>query len=447
MTSLSMADALPLLGKWRQTDGGAELLLKQSLTRHWSLERGVLQTSKGRERGAAVRVVLADGRSSLVAAAVPTINGLRRDLGQALLLARDSAPDPHLTLPGAVPGQDQLPPRPAGPSPAGRSASDTAKDILQRLQQSGSPAARILKCWVTMGDVVTELANTAGAIGYHRMELTSLGVLLAGNHSEPLGHQELFPGIVTPDPQRFLEAALTRAAGVFGPPARAPGSRSVLVLTPEAAAPLLAAIGSRFVPLPDHPADVPPFAEPGVRVAQPGITLVDDGLHPGGLRNAAFDGEGTPARTTVLVRDGVMESLVHDRRSASRAGTSSTGNAIRDSYRQWPVPGLTTLVLRPLSGLVEDDLTSDVSRGLCAIDAAPPDPDRLAAGLFSIRLRGRLIHNGRLRSPAGPVRFQLPLAELLPRLRAAAGQPRTVVLDGCVESPMIRLDGVLLEHR
>ncbi len=444
MTALHMADALPLLGLWRQTDGGAELLLKQSLTRRWSLERGVFQTSKGRERGGAARVVMHDGRSGLVTAAVPTVTGLKRDLEQALLLARDSAPDPHLTLPGAHPGQDALPPCAAVPSPSGQLGPDTAKDLLQHLQRSGSPAISILKCWVTQGAVVTELANTAGVIGCHQCDLMSLGVLLAGNHGEPLVHQELFSGSAMLDPRHFLETALSRAAGVFGSPAQASGFRSVLVLTPEAAAPLLAAIGSCFVPAPGQTA-APLPAAPGVRVAQPGITLVDNGLHPGGLRNAAFDGEGTPSRSTILVRDGIMKSLVHDRRSGSLAGTASTGNAVRDSYRQWPVPGLTTLVLRPLAGLGADDLIGDVSRGLYAIDAAPPDSDRLEAGLFSIRLRGRLIHDGRLRSPADAVRFQLPLSELLPRLSAAAGRPRMAVLDGCVETPMIRMDGVRLE--
>ncbi len=180
-------------------------------------------------------------------------------------------------------------------------------------------------------------------------------------------------------------------------------------------------------------------------MAPAGITLADDGRHPGGPRSAPFDGEGTATDTTVLVRDGILQSLVHDRRSASRSGTRSTGNAVRDSYRQGPAPGLTTLVLHPRPDLTEDDLLGDISRGLYAVVAAPPDPDRLEAGIFSIRFRGRLINRGRLLSPTGPVAFRLPLDDLLPRLRAAAGRPRLIALDGGVETPLLRLDGVRLD--
>jgi PmbA protein len=434
-----MADALQLLEQWRDPEGNAELLLKRSRSRQRMVSERSVETAAGREAGVAVRVVLHDGRSSLVSAAAPGSDRLTTLFRRARQLAAASAPDPHLSLPGPPPGAPADVPGSDGP-PEPFLGEDEAKSLLSRLLGAGTRTVRVVQAWLREGRAVNELAGTAGFHGRHCWYTAGLGVLMAGIGPQPLVHEELFTGAEPPLPRPFLERALARATGLAGPPVDLPGSTNVLVLSPEAAAPLLLALGSRFVPRQD--VDPP---SPGARITAPGITLVDDGRHPGGLRSAPFDGEGSPTTATVLVEEGLFRSLVHDRRSASRAGVSSTGNAVRDSYRQWPAPGLSTLVLRPTPGLGEDDLLSDISRGYFALDAAQPDPDRLESGIFSTRLRGRLVQGGRLLSPAGPVRLRLPLDELLPRLSAAAGRPRLVALDGCAESPLLRLEGVRLD--
>lgn len=450
---LRMDEALPLLTRWRRSGREAELLLKQSVTRQWSLANGVFQTADGRECGGAVRVVLQDGRGSLVTTTAPRADGLPALLEQAASLAGQAAPDPHQTLPPAPPETDDGSSFTThqGPPPE-LPGADTVRNRLSRLLDRGRRLApsgiRFLRVWIRQGDVVTELANTRGFVGHHRSELFSLGVLLAdaGGGTEPLTHEEPFTAAEDPDTDRFLEAALVRAAGLFGPVTSSPASAGPLVLTPEAAAPLLLALGSRFVP-PPHGGGQTSFPPAGTPVAQSGITLVDDGRHPRGLRSAPFDGEGTVAGTTVLVRDGLFQTMVHDRRSASMHGTRSTGNAVRDSYREWPAPGLTTLVLRPQPYLDEDNLLSDTGLGFFAVEASSPDPDRLEAGLLSVSLRGRLIRDGRLHTPTAPLRLRIPLDDLLPRIVATAGRPKLIALDGCVETPLVRLDGVRLESR
>ncbi len=442
MTDIPTKDALAMLRQCRSIDGAVELLIKQSRNRQWSLAAGVMETATGQEHGCALRVVLRDGRSSLVTMVRPGDAGLAHAVERAHQLAGAAHPDPHLTLPGPPP--ENTSPMVDGTGPATLSGEEAARALLERLQVPETRTARVAKAWLHHAEVSTELANTLGFAGSHRCSMTILGVLLAGSGADPLVHEELFTGSRAPDARRFLDTALARASALFGSGTEAPGSPGTLVLTPEAAAPLLAALGSRFVPRPDM-GTVPVLPTPGTRVARAGITLVDDGRHPGGPRSAPFDGEGTTSVSTVLVQDGILQTLVHDRRSASLAGTVSTGNAVRDSYRQWPAPGLTTLALLPRPDLSEDDLLGDITRGLCAVDAAPPDPDRLEAGIFSIRFRGRLIRGGRLRSPARPVIFRIPVNDLLPSLRAAAGRPRLIALDGGVNTPLLRLDGVRLE--
>lgn len=72
-------------------------------------------------------------------------------------------------------------------------------------------------------------------------------------------------------------------------------------------------------------------------VAAPGVTIVDDGRMPRGVGSEPCDGEGVPTRRNVLVDRGRLAMFTYDTYTARRAGTRSTGNAVR-SYAS--VPGI-----------------------------------------------------------------------------------------------------------
>lgn len=55
------------------------------------------------------------------------------------------------------------------------------------------------------------------------------------------------------------------------------------------------------------------------------ITLMSDGLRPWGVATAPFDGEGLPARRTVLIQDGIVRDFWADSRYASYLGIPATG--------------------------------------------------------------------------------------------------------------------------
>jgi predicted Zn-dependent protease len=69
------------------------------------------------------------------------------------------------------------------------------------------------------------------------------------------------------------------------------------------------------------------FAELGVAQFDPAISLYDDPL-ASSVPGRPFDVEGTPRHRLALVRDGVTSAVAHDRRTASAAGTVSTGHAV-----------------------------------------------------------------------------------------------------------------------
>ncbi len=274
MSALTMTDALPLLDHWPKAGGAAELLLKQSRSRLWSMAGGIMDTARGRERGSAVRVVLPDGRCSLVTAASPSFARLTRDLDRARLLAELTAPDPHLTLPGPAPDAGLQPLPATGGSPAELFGEDAARALLDRLLEPDTRCARVVKAWVRQAEVGTELVNSTGFTGSHRGILTSLGVLLDGGGEEPLVHEELLTAGAVPAPDRFLETARSRAAGIFGARGTPPGPTGSLVLTPEAAGP---AAGS-----PGHPVCSPALFDGRPGSAAAGNPGGAGGHHPGG---------------------------------------------------------------------------------------------------------------------------------------------------------------------
>jgi PmbA protein len=65
----------------------------------------------------------------------------------------------------------------------------------------------------------------------------------------------------------------------------------------------------------------------GMKVGNDLVTIVDDGLIPGGIGTKPFDSEGVPTRKTVVVEEGILKSYLTDTYAARKLGVKSTGNA------------------------------------------------------------------------------------------------------------------------
>ena len=74
----------------------------------------------------------------------------------------------------------------------------------------------------------------------------------------------------------------------------------------------------------------------GETVATGGITLVDDPTDARAYGASSHDGEGLACRRNVLIAEGVLRMFVFDTVSARRAGTASTGSAVRGGFAGTP---------------------------------------------------------------------------------------------------------------
>jgi PmbA protein len=67
----------------------------------------------------------------------------------------------------------------------------------------------------------------------------------------------------------------------------------------------------------------------GEKVAGDNITILDDGLRPGGFGSRPFDGEGIPSSSTPVIEKGVLQNYLLNCYTARKLNLKTTGNAAR----------------------------------------------------------------------------------------------------------------------
>jgi PmbA protein len=150
----------------------------------------------------------------------------------------------------------------------------------------------------------------------------------------------------------------------------------------------------------------------GEQVAANIVTLVDDPTNPQAYTATELDGEGLAARRNVLIDGGTLRQFVHASYSARRAGTTSTGNAIRGGYAGTPGVGCLALHLHP-GTRTQAELIADIDDGLLVQSVVGLHSGvNPVSGDFSTGASGMLITNGEV---AAPVR-ELTIASTLQRM-------------------------------
>ena len=136
----------------------------------------------------------------------------------------------------------------------------------------------------------------------------------------------------------------------------------------------------------------------GEKICNDDISIVDDGTLKGNRGAVNFDDEGVPGQKTFMVRNGVLESYLHDRISATHFGVSPTGNGRRESFRYAPIPRMRATYM--LSGSADrESLISSVKKGLY-VDQFSNGQVQIGEGDFTFFVKsGFLIEDGRLTMP------------------------------------------------
>lgn len=151
----------------------------------------------------------------------------------------------------------------------------------------------------------------------------------------------------------------------------------------------------------------------GETVASPAFTLIDDPTNPMAYTATELDGEGLAARRNVLIDRGVLQGFVHSSYSARRAGTTSTGNAVRGGFKSTPGVGCLALQLQP-GTRSQADLIADIADGVLVQQVfglhSGVNP---VSGDFSSGAAGLLITDGKLGAPVREFTIASTLQKML----------------------------------
>jgi PmbA protein len=257
------------------------------------------------------------------------------------------------------------------------------------------------------------VATSTGVRAWGRSAVCSLSVsalAVSGDETKIGGGVD-----VGRDPDQLdIEVAATdaveRATRLFGA-RKAPSQRLAVVFEPRLAATLVGIAGGTLSGERVLKGRSPFADRLGEQIASPLLTLVDDPTDSRSMAADSHDGEGLACRRNVLVADGVLQGFLHNAYTGRRAGTASTGSAVR-GYRSTPGVGCQALAVAPGSG-THEEILAGVDHGFYVQSLSGLHSGvNAVSGDVSVGAEGLMIRGGAL---AEPVR-EVTLASTLPRL-------------------------------
>lgn len=265
------------------------------------------------------------------------------------------------------------------------------------------------------------LANSHGLLGYQQSSYCGVYALALGSdgkHQESGSASDLTIFYDELSPEKTGQRTAERTVRLLGAQA-VPTQTAEVVLEPYVTMQIMGIIASAFSGEAMLKGRSLLQGKMQTPVASPLVTLIDDGTLTNKLGSAPFDGEGIGCQRTVLVQDGVLKNLLYDAHTAQQAGTISTGNGLRGSYKGVPTIQTTNYYLQA-GGLSEAQLLGQVEKGLYVTEILGAHTVNAISGDFSLGAAGLWIEQGQLTRPVRGVTIAGNLKELLQNISAVA---------------------------
>jgi len=385
----------------------ADIYFEHSTTTSIALsDRKVSRAYTSVDLGAGVRVVVGDQVGYAYTEDLSR-ESLLRAAGTAAQIARGGS----LTRP-----VDASPARLPDFYPTDRAWSDVAMDVrvpmLRTWEQAAfdaDPRVQRVQAYLADGDKHVLLVRADGrkVADYRPMTRGSVSCVAAQGDKKEGGSYNVAArdslGFYSPErQQRLVEQAVaraTRALTATPPPA---GEMPVVLAAGSSGILLHEAIG-HGMEADFNRKGISIYADKlGKRIAPAQVTIHDNGTIPHARGAINVDDEGEDVQDTVLVRDGILESYLHDRISARHYGVPTTGSGRRESFRHPILPRMRATYMQ--SGPhTPDEIIASVDRGLYC-ESFSNGQVQIGAGDFAFYVReGRLIENGKLTTPVKDV--------------------------------------------
>ena len=156
----------------------------------------------------------------------------------------------------------------------------------------------------------------------------------------------------------------------------------------------------------------------GETIASEAVTIMDDPLLPGGLGSRPFDDEGVATYTKAVVENGRLNTLLHNLKTARKAGVKTTGNAARQGYAGAVNVSPSNFYIKPGSKSL-DELTLDMGNGLVITEVSGLHAGANSiSGDFSLIAQGYTVKDGKKDQPVEQITVAGNFFQLLRSIRA-----------------------------
>ena len=176
----------------------------------------------------------------------------------------------------------------------------------------------------------------------------------------------------------------------------------------------------------------------GEKVAGDNVTVIDDGVMPGGFGTAPFDDEGVPTHRTPVIEKGVLKSYLLNTYFARKLGLKTTGNASR-GLAGTPGIGSGNFFLEP-GERTPQQIIAGIQRGLMVTEFLGFGVN-LVTGDFSRGASGLWIENGELAFPVEEVTVAGNLKDMLNNISEIGND---LEFRGSTACPTVRIEGMTI---
>ncbi len=189
--------------------------------------------------------------------------------------------------------------------------------------------------------------------------------------------------------QKAVQGALEKLGGETAPTGVCP-----VVFGPKAMAELLQTFSGVFSAEAAQKGLSALASKEGEAIGSPLLTIMDDPFHPENPMPIPFDAEGSPTCRKAVVEGGILRTLLHNLKTAAKAGCPTTGNAAKTSYKS-PI-GVRPFTMYIAAGTASpEELIRQAGEGVYidALHGTHAGTDTVS-GDFSIQSTGYQIQNG-----------------------------------------------------
>ncbi len=155
----------------------------------------------------------------------------------------------------------------------------------------------------------------------------------------------------------------------------------------------------------------------GEMIASPVVTLMDDPLMQDGLGSQPFDAEGVACFTKAVIENGKFTTLLHNLKTAHKAGVKSTGNAARAGFAGSVQVSPTNFYFKPGTKTL-NEMMQEMENGLVITDVSGLHAGANAiSGDFSLIAQGYTVKDGKKDQPVDRITVAGNFFQLLKNIR------------------------------